>query len=674
MDLEKCKYYLKAETILDESNQRFVCESAEPDDLGDLDEEANFQDIITKSFQRRSSDLSEILHHGNDAIYTAEVYGRVDEFIRHYLLSNAFFETLNSFQVEWFTKLHKGQIQQEALLEVPDIYQENRRLREELFRLKKEAEDSCNSYQELSEKAKCYKSERDYHIGKLRRLLKERDMLLNDLKQLRAHYAEYEPIFRQLQQKYEAAMREKSLNQIERDRAVGHADELRSTLLSLQKFGMNTAEDAELEKTNKKSVLTGVNPSTKAKLLAAKLTGQNEENKKVSENLPKIISGGGVSEIPRDKGVNPLLGLVSQSTAYGVCPSSRKLNITIKGHEKAISSLSINPSKSLICSTSDDKQWKIWHLPELTLLLTTKAHKDWISSSDFNPMENILATASGDSTIRVWRYDLTGNPSDLVNFSEEQVEEVDINHNNGNENTATCLAKLLGHAGAVWSVSWHWNGRFLISGGTDSTVRIWDVEMTKTVSQMSSERRQQCRSTFRRQTGTVNSARFLPYGNILVSASTDKTVAIWDARAGICIQTLLGHNHPVTYALFNQQGTLISSCDTSGTVRLWDLRQIGPYGRQTFKEPGSLCQTSLVDLTKVHSSQPSFMVNQLDFELSGDYLVAACADARIYCIEVADGTVTELEGHEDSVQSAVFDYSSNRLYSAGSDGNICGWW
>ncbi|OON15981.1 hypothetical protein X801_08210 [Opisthorchis viverrini] len=108
---------------------------------------------------------------------------------------------------------------------------------------------------------------------------------------LRAHYAEYEPIFRQLQQKYEAAMREKSLNQIERDRAVGHAEELRSTLLSLQQFGINTAEGTEFEKISKKSVLTGVNPSTKAKLLSAKLTGQNEENKKVSENLPKIISG-----------------------------------------------------------------------------------------------------------------------------------------------------------------------------------------------------------------------------------------------------------------------------------------------------------------------------------------------------------------------------------------------
>ncbi|KER27006.1 hypothetical protein T265_05839 [Opisthorchis viverrini] len=622
MDLDKCKYYLKgapeihssinyitAETILDESNQHLVCESAEPDDLGYLEEEANFQDIITETLRRRSGDSTDvrlnlkinnepkILEHGIDAIYTAEVYGRVDEFIRHYLLSNSFFETLNSFQVEW-----------------------------------------CVVFV------------------------------------LRAHYAEYEPIFRQLQQKYEAAMREKSLNQIERDRAVGHAEELRSTLLSLQQFGINTAEGTEFEKISKKSVLTGVNPSTKAKLLSAKLTGQNEENKKVSENLPKIISGSGVSEIPRDKGVNPLLRVVSQSTAYGVCPSSRKLNITVKGHEKAISSLSINPSKSLICSTSDDKQWKIWRLPELTLLLTTKAHKDWISSSDFNPMENILATASGDSSIRVWRYDLAGDPSDLVDFSGEREEELDINHHNGNENKAACLAKLIGHAGAVWSVNWHWSGRFLISGGTDSTVRIWDVEMTKTVSQMSSERRQQCRSTFRKQTGTVNSTRFLPYGNILVSASTDKTVAVWDARAGICIQTLLGHNHPVTYALFNQQGTLISSCDTSGIVRLWDLRQIGPHGPQTFKEPGSLCQTNLVDLTKVHSNQPSFMVNQLDFELSGEFLVAACADARIYCIEVADGTVTELEGHEDAVQSAVFDYSSNRLYSAGSDGNICGWW
>ena len=51
---------------------------------------------------------------------------------------------------------------------------------------------------------------------------------------LKHHYASYEPALQQLRKKYETAMREKMLSQLERDRAMGQVNGLQATLKSLE--------------------------------------------------------------------------------------------------------------------------------------------------------------------------------------------------------------------------------------------------------------------------------------------------------------------------------------------------------------------------------------------------------------------------------------------------------
>ena len=44
-----------------------------------------------------------------------------------------------------------------------------------------------------------------------------------------------------------------------------------------------------------------------------------------------------------------------------------------------------------------------------------------------------------------------------------------------------------------------------------------------------------CRYTMRGHTESVNAVEFLPYSNILITCSADKTVSIWDARTVSCL-------------------------------------------------------------------------------------------------------------------------------------------
>lgn len=60
--------------------------------------------------------------------------------------------------------------------------------------------------------------------------LQEKNKLIKDIKQLKAHYEKYEPTIAALKRKYESATREKSLASIERDRLAQALKSLQARL------------------------------------------------------------------------------------------------------------------------------------------------------------------------------------------------------------------------------------------------------------------------------------------------------------------------------------------------------------------------------------------------------------------------------------------------------------
>ena len=77
---------------------------------------------------------------------------------------------------------------------------------------------------------------------------------------------------------------------------------------------------------------------------------------------------------------------------------------------------------------------------------------------------------------------------------------------------------------------------------------------------------------FKGHTDTVYSAAFSPDGARIVSASRDKTIRIWNAETGECINTLKGHPSNVRSAAFSPDGTRIVSASPDKTIRIWITR------------------------------------------------------------------------------------------------------
>lgn len=65
---------------------------------------------------------------------------------------------------------------------------------------------------------------------------------------------------------------------------------------------------------------------------------------------------------------------------------------------------------------------------------------------------------------------------------------------------------------------------------------------------------------------SVNEVRWQPFTSSLCTASSDKTVSIWDARSGLCTQTFYGHHNSCNSVTFNLRGTSLASTDADGVV------------------------------------------------------------------------------------------------------------
>ncbi len=71
--------------------------------------------------------------------------------------------------------------------------------------------------------------------------------------------------------------------------------------------------------------------------------------------------------------------------------------------------------------------------------------------------------------------------------------------------------------------------------------------------------------------GCVWAAAFSPDGRLIVSASFDKTLRVWDVGTGRPVRTLGGHGDPVMACAFSPDGHFIVSASKDKTLRVWDV-------------------------------------------------------------------------------------------------------
>ena len=73
------------------------------------------------------------------------------------------------------------------------------------------------------------------------------------------------------------------------------------------------------------------------------------------------------------------------------------------------------------------------------------------------------------------------------------------------------------------------------------------------------------------RTWHVISVSFSPDGKTLVSGSDDNTIKLWDVETGQEIRTLKGHDNYVRSVNFSPDGKTLVSGSADRTIKLWNL-------------------------------------------------------------------------------------------------------
>ncbi|KAI5622263.1 sperm-associated antigen 16 protein [Silurus asotus] len=526
----------------------------------------------------------------------------VDDFIRNFLMKMGMTQTLNCFQTEWFEMLQKGKINKEGFPDVPDIYIHNQLLDNGLKNVQRERDSYKQAASQAAETIVKLQKERDFHRLHHKRVVQEKDRLTEKMRKLKKHYESYGPALKQLNEKFQTALRQKMLVTIEKDKVSSQVQKQEGDV------GNTHSSTGTRRAPIKNEFHRGHGPEQGTKVSANEVGTCDPAKEPTKSTTTKHLKD---SEFPASTRINPFLPQIKALSAQSDKTSSFSLLRSTKAHTMSVSSLALHPRKMLVASASDDHLWRLWGMPEGEMIMTGEGHTDWLSSCNFHPSGQFLATTSGDTTVKIW------------DFAK-----------------SCCVLTLEGHTHANWGCSFHSCGDFVASCSMDNTGKVWDLNSGR------------CRYTLRGHMDSVNSICFVPFSNILLTCSADKTISLWDARTGLCAQTFYGHRYSCNSATINAMGDTIASCDSYGIVKLWDVR-------------------SILDMATVDTGpHPS---NQVAFSPNGHVLAVASNNHDVKLVEVASLNVSSLLGHNDAVQSVVFDHKGEHLFSAGHDGDIFIW-
>ncbi|KAJ3410359.1 Sperm-associated antigen 16 protein [Chytridiales sp. JEL 0842] len=565
------------------------------EDISDSDEEETLEkavrNINEKSFFTGSFEPSTKID--DPTVSLTKRPEVIDDYIRNYLSSKGLFKSLDAFQNEWYEFQQKAKLSPEDVSIVPDVYVRNQELADSLQKLRIDVDN----YKEIASKARAtydkLRKERDFHRMHHKRVVQEKNKLLNDIKRLKKHYESYEPTLKQLRTRYEVAMKEKMLTKLERDRLASKVASLETASKQVERYkdvsydqkDDSVVQDQSPRKEKETHVVPGhAQSTTETKQQTARKNGSKEP------------------VLPMEDRPNPYVN-VELPTAK--TDRLKQLHM-VKAHDKAVSgasSIKFHPKKMILATVSDDKSWKMWAFPSGELIMSGEGHKDWIADCDFHPRGSHLATASGDGTVKIW------------DFSK-----------------GLATLTLSDHTQAVWGCAFHDMGDFLVSCSMDHTSKLWDIQTGR------------CRQTFRGHADSVNHVGFVPYSNTIYTCSGDKTLSLWDARTGLCTQTLYGHVNAINHVAFTLRGDTVASCDADGIVKFWDIRNVselesidfGPHAANkiAFDPSGSVLAVASNDgTTKIYNTRDrsrgrDILANDdatqaVAFDRAAEFLVAA---------------------------------------------------
>ena len=249
---------------------------------------------------------------------------------------------------------------------------------------------------------------------------------------------------------------------------------------------------------------------------------------------------------------------------------------------------------------------------------------------------------------------------------------------------SSVLKTLSGHSDTVWTVAISPNGKTLVSGGFDKTIKVWDLQTGK------------LRRTLSGHTDAVRAIAMSQNGALLASASGDKTIKIWDLQSGTLLRTLTGHLGPVWSVAIGSDGQTLASGSYDSTVKIWNLQTgtlrhtfpdhyesiwsvaISPDGQTlvsgAYDGTIKIWDLQTGDLRRTLASGNSEAIRSVAISPDGQTLVSGSWDKTVKIWNLQTGELLHtLAGHTDRVLSVAINPTGETIASGSLDRTIKLW-